>query len=157
MVTSLFLFSPHTKSYKFWRAQTFSLPFHQSAVVSAETKRLTLLLRSAYPGSQRKCDKWSGEERENRQIENRFELGSRSDPASWLEESYRCVVIGGLLIDLVMLIDAYRSMIVRFTSPATRGFLSPLLSLSNCLSLRGERKPWDQDTVNLFMPRLVVQ
>ena len=85
----------------------------------------------------------SGEERENRQEvrpaifdwshrANRFELGSRSDLASWLEEPYRCVVIGCLLIDLVMLIDTYGSMIVRVASPATRSFLSPLLSLS-CL------------------------
>ena len=63
---------------------------------------------------------------------NRFELGSRSDPASWLEEPYRCVVIGCLLIDLVMLIDSYRSMIERYASSAIRGFLSPLLFLS-CL------------------------
>ena len=70
---------------------------------------------------------------------NRFELGSRSDPVSWLDKPYRCVVIGCLLIDLVMLIDSYRSMIVRFTSPATRGFLLPLLSLVS--SLCGERKP----------------
>ena len=63
---------------------------------------------------------------------NRFELGSTSDPASWLEEPSRCVVIGRLLMDLMMLIDSYRSMIVRFASPATRGFLSLLLFLS-CL------------------------
>ena len=44
-----------------------------------------------------------------------------------------CVIIGCLLIDLVMLTDTYRSMIVRFVSPATRGFLSPLLSLSSLL------------------------
>ena len=80
---------------------------------------------------------------------NKFELGSRSNPVSWLEEPYgvlwlavvnwqlRYVVIGCLLIDVMMLIDTYRSMIVRFASPATRGFLSPLLSLS---SLRDERK-----------------
>ena len=58
---------------------------------------------------------------------NRFELRSRTDPVSWLVEPYRCVVIGCFLIDLVMLIDSYRSMIVRSASPATRGFLSPLL------------------------------
>ena len=117
-----------------------------------------------YPGSQRfskrratKCDKRSTKrrrERENRQKvrkplvardswlsyrANRFELGSRSDPASWLEEPYRCVVIGCLLIDLVMLIDSYRSMIVRFASPATRGFLSPLLSLSCLVSSRRKK------------------
>ena len=42
----------------------------------------------------------------------------------------RCVVIGCLLINLMMLIDTYRSMIVRFAAPATRGFLLPLLSPS---------------------------
>ena len=41
---------------------------------------------------------------------NRFELGSRSDPASRLEEPYS-VIIGCLLIDHVMLIDSHRSMI----------------------------------------------
>ena len=65
---------------------------------------------------------------------NRFELGSRYDPASWLEEPYRCVVIGCLLINLVVLIDSYRSMIVRFASWVTRGFLSLLLSLSCLIS-----------------------
>ena len=60
--------------------------------------------------------------------------------SDWLLLTDRCVVvIGCLLIDLVMLIDSYRSMIVRFASPAARGFLSPLLSLS--FSLRGKRKP----------------
>ena len=33
-----------------------------------------------------------------------------------------CVVIGRLLIDLVMLIDTYRSMIVRFISPLPEVF-----------------------------------
>ena len=90
-----------------------------------------------------------GEERENRQEvrikthTNRFELGSRSDPASWLEEPYRCVVIGCLLIDLVMLIDSHHSIIIRFALPATRGFLSPLLSLSSCLFAAKENL-WDQ-------------
>ena len=51
----------------------------------------------------------------------------------------RCVVIGCLLIDLMMLIDNYRSMIVRFASPATRGFLSPLLSLSHLISSRRKK------------------
>ena len=69
---------------------------------------------------------------------NRFELGSKFDPASWLEEPCRCVIIGCLLIDLVMLIESCRSMIVRFPLPTTRGFLSPLLFL---LSLHGKRKP----------------
>ena len=70
---------------------------------------------------------------------NRIELGSRSDTASWMEEPYRCVVICCLLIDFVMLIDRYRSMIVRFASPATRGFLSTLLSLSCLVSLQRKK------------------
>ena len=84
---------------------------------------------------------------------NRFELGSRSDRASWLEEpcrvlwlavvTDRCVVIGCLLIDLVILIDTYRSMIVRFASPATRGFLSPLLPSMSRLFV-AKRNLWDQ-------------
>ena len=106
---------------------------------------------SRYPGSQTfskrratKCDKRSGEERENRQ-EVRKPLVARDSwlilphPASWLEEPYRCVVIGCLLIDLVMLIDTYRSMIVRFALPATRGFRSPLLSLSCLISSRWKK------------------
>ena len=121
----------------------------------------------SYPGSQRfskgrstKCDKQSAKrwrERIEKRWENlwlpatvdwsyranRFELGSRSDPASWLEEPYRCVVIGCLLIDLVMLIDTYRSMIVRFASPATRGLLSPL-SLSSLFAAK--ENLWDQGT-----------
>ena len=52
------------------------------------------------------------------------------------------VVIGCLLINLVMLIDTYRSMIVRFTSPTTRGFLSPLLSLSSLFAAK--ENLWDQ-------------
>ena len=46
----------------------------------------------------------------------------------WVLLTDRCVVIGCLLIELMMLIDTYHSMIVRFTSPTTRHFLS-LLSL----------------------------
>ena len=77
----------------------------------------------------------------------RFELRSRSDPASWLEEPYRCVVIGCLLIDLVMLSDSYLSMIVRFASPVTTGFLSPLLlSLLSCLIVVKENL-WDQGSI----------
>ena len=68
---------------------------------------------------------------------NRFELGSRSDPASWLEEPYRCVVIG-------CLIDSYRSMIVRFASRVTRGFLSPLLCLSLDILFAVKENVWDQ-------------
>ena len=48
-----------------------------------------------------------------------------------------CVVIGCLLIDLVMLID---SMIVKFTSSATRGF-SLRFFLSLVSSLHGEKNP----------------
>ena len=59
----------------------------------------------------------------------------------WLLLTERCVVIGCLLIDLMMLIDTYRSIIVRFASPGTRGFLSLLLSLFFLLSLCGKRKP----------------
>ena len=40
-----------------------------------------------------------------------------------------------------MLIDSYRSMIVRFASRVTRGFLSPLLCLSLDILFAGERKP----------------
>ena len=47
----------------------------------------------------------------------------------------RCIVIGCLLIDLVMMIDTNRSMIVRFVLPATRGFLLSLLSHSSLSSL----------------------
>ena len=50
--------------------------------------------------------------------------------SDWLSLTDRRVVIGCLLIDLVMLIDTYRTMIVRFAVRATRGFLLPLLSLS---------------------------
>ena len=93
---------------------------------------------------------------------NRFDLGSRSDPASWLEEPYsvlwlavitdRCVVIGCLLIDLVILIDSYRSMIVTFASPVTRGFLSLLdfPSLSRLFAAKGNL--WDQGTMKVLGP-----
>ena len=39
----------------------------------------------------------------------------------------------------MMLIDSYGNMIVRFKSPATRGFLSPVLSLSSLVSLRRKK------------------
>ena len=78
---------------------------------------------------------------------NRFELGSRSDPASWLEEPYRCVIIGCLLIDLMMLIDSYCSMIVRFTSWVTRGFLSPLFCLLLDILFVAKENLWDQGTL----------
>ena len=55
-----------------------------------------------------------------------------------------------MLTDLVMLIDSYRSMIVRFASPATRGFLSPLLSLSSRLFAVKENL-WDQGNEVLEM------
>ena len=57
-----------------------------------------------------------------------------------------CVVIGCLLIDLVMLID---TMIVRFTSSATRGFSSRFF-LSLVSSLHGEKNPWVSGTRVLF-------
>ena len=68
---------------------------------------------------------------------NRFELGSRSDPASWLEEPYSVLWLAVVLYWQVCCYwlpvnwshDVDCHMIVRFTSPATRGFLSPLLSL----------------------------
>ena len=89
---------------------------------------------------------------------NRFELGSRSDTASWLEEPYsrlvtdRCVVIGCLLINVMMLIiiDTYHSMIMRFALSATRGFLSPLLSLSHLVS------SWRKKTSGTRVPRTVM-
>ena len=52
----------------------------------------------------------------------------------------RCAVIGCFFIDLVMLIDTNCSMIVRFTSPATRCFLSQLLSSSSLFSLLSLRQ-----------------
>ena len=45
-----------------------------------------------------------------------------------------------------MLIDSYSSMIVRFASPAIRGFLSPLLSLSLSPLFMAKENLWDQDT-----------
>ena len=63
------------------------------------------------------------------------------------------VVSGCLLIDLVMLIDTYRSMIVRFVSPATRDFLLPLLSLS-CLLVVKENL-WDQGSKTVFIRRII--
>ena len=63
-----------------------------------------------------------------------------------MEEPYRCVVIGCLLIDLVMLTDSYRSMIVRFASWVTRGFLSPLLCLSLDILFVAKENLWDQGT-----------
>ena len=46
--------------------------------------------------------------------------------------------------DLVMLIDTYHSMIVRFASPATRGFLSSLLSPL----FTAKENLWDQGVTN---------
>ena len=62
--------------------------------------------------------------------------------SDWLLLTDRCVVIGCLLIDLIMLIGTYRSMIVRFALPATRGFLSPLLCLWSCL-FAGKENLWE--------------
>ena len=66
-----------------------------------------------------------------------------------------CVVIGCLLIDLVVLIDSYRSMIMRFASPATRGFLSPLLSLSCLVSSR--RKKTSGTRVNYYTRKRTIK
>ena len=52
--------------------------------------------------------------------------------SDWLLLTDRCIVIGCLLIESL---DTYSSMTVRFTSPATRGFLLPLLSLLPLFSL----------------------
>ena len=60
----------------------------------------------------------------------------------WVLLTDRCVVIGCLLIDLMMLIDTYHSMIVRFTSSTTRHFLLPLLSLPSLFA--GKVNLWDQ-------------
>ena len=43
-----------------------------------------------------------------------------------------------------MLIDSYRSMIVRFASRVTRGFLSPLLCLSLDILFVAKENVWDQ-------------
>ena len=56
------------------------------------------------------------------------------------EEPYRCVIIGCLLIDLVMLIDTYHSIIVRFALPTTRGFFHHFY-FSLVSSLHSRRKP----------------
>ena len=99
-------------------------------------------LREERPWS---SDKRSGEERREKRWENlwlpktvnwpycanRFELGSRCDPASWLEEPYSklwlAVVNWQVLCCYWLLVnwshDLDYHMIVRFTSPATRGFL----------------------------------
>ena len=53
-------------------------------------------------------------------------------------------VIGCLLIDLVMLIDSYRNMIVRFASQVTSDFLSPLLCLSLDILFPAKENLWDQ-------------
>ena len=55
-----------------------------------------------------------------------------------------------LVIDLVMLIDSYRSMIVRFTSWVTRGFLSPLLCLSLDILFVAKENLWDHYTWKSF-------
>ena len=86
---------------------------------------------------------------------NRFEVGSRSDPASWLDEPYSVLWLAlivncqvccywWLLIDSR---DSYRSMIVRFASPATRSLLLPLLFLSFLFAAK--ENLWDQGTLLL--------
>ena len=52
--------------------------------------------------------------------------------------------IGCFLIDLVMLIVNH-SVMMRFASPATRGFLSPLLSLSSLFMAK--ENLWDQGII----------
>ena len=49
-----------------------------------------------------------------------------------------------LVNHLVMLIDSYRSMIVRFAVRVTRGFLSPLLCLSLDILFMAKENLWDQ-------------
>ena len=82
---------------------------------------------------------------------NRFELGSRSDPASWLEEPYSVLWLAVVLYWQVCCYwlpvnwshDVDCHMIVRFISSATRGFLSPLLSLfSQQKKTSGTRVVW---------------
>ena len=63
--------------------------------------------------------------------------------SDWLMLTDRCVVIGCLLI---VSRDTYRSMIVRFASPATRGFLSLLFSLSLSQLFAAKENLWDQGT-----------
>ena len=78
---------------------------------------------------------------------NRFELGSRSDPASWLEEPYSVLWLAVVnwqvccywLLDNNWSHDVDCHMIVRFASPTTRGFLSPLLSF-----FAATENLWDQ-------------
>ena len=73
---------------------------------------------------------------------NRFELGSRSDPISWLGEPYSVLWLAvanwqvccyWLVVNWSHDVDCH--MIVRFASPATKGFLSLLWVKENL---------WDQ-------------
>ena len=65
----------------------------------------------------------------------------------------RCVVISRLLIDLVTLIDTYRGKIVRFASPATKGFISPLLSPSLLSLLPSQPKKTSRTRVPVGLRR----
>ena len=56
----------------------------------------------------------------------------------------RCVIIGCLSTDSH---HTYPSMIMRYASPTTRGFLSPLLFLSSCLFAAKENL-WDQGIIH---------
>ena len=51
------------------------------------------------------------------------------------------------LIDLMLLIDSYRSMIVRFASRVTRGILSQLLCLSLDILFAVKENLWDQGKI----------
>ena len=55
-----------------------------------------------------------------------------------------------------MLIDSYRSMILRFALPATRGFLSQLLSLSLSRLFAAKENLWDQGLLELKFLRLEI-
>ena len=69
--------------------------------------------------------------------------------SDWLLLIDRCVVIGCLSIDSR---DTYRSMIVRFASPATRGYLSSFLSLSHLISLRQKQTSGTRVHLTLSLP-----
>ena len=79
---------------------------------------------------------------------NRYVLGSSSDPASWLEEPYTCVIIVFLLIYLVMLIDSY-SCIVAWEWDSHRPLpevFSPLFFPSMSHLFVAKENIWDQGT-----------
>ena len=60
-----------------------------------------------------------------------------------------------IVIDLMMLIDSYRSMIVSFALPATRGFLSFSLSFTSFSLLSrlsaAKENLWDQGASNTLV------